>query len=227
MGLTRFSALVALFACISAGCGWRPAIGPWTQGSRGFSDLEAPIQNPLMVPATDREFLWNQAVDTIDDFFEIEKEERVKLIGGVLTEGRIDTHPRVGSTIFEPWALDSTPGYERIHATLQSIRRRALVRVIPTNGGYLIDLAVHKEQEELAQPENATVGQAVRSYDASWKGINDDPALVDGAPMGTAATLGWVPLGRDLALEQRILRRLRGRLFDQDGPAQKPGFRAR
>ena len=227
MGPTRLCALIALLASVSAGCGWRPAIGPWTRGARGFSDLEAPIQNPLMVPATDREFLWNQAVDTLDDFFEIEKEERVKLIGGVLTEGRIDTHPRVGSTILEPWAPDSTPGYERIHATLQSIRRRALVRVIPTNGGYLIDLAVHKEQEELAQPENATVGQAVRRYDASWKGINDDPALVARAPMGTGATLGWVPLGRDLALEQRILRRLRGRLFDQNSPAPASGFRAR
>ena len=67
----------------------------------------------------------SQAVDAVDDYFRIEREERVRLIGGVLTEGRIDTFPIIGSTIFEPWRKDSTPGYEKVHATLQSIRRRA------------------------------------------------------------------------------------------------------
>src|SRR5262245_5310738 len=49
------------------------------------------IQNPLFIPPVDREFLWNQTVDAVDDYFRIEREDRVRLIGGVLTEGRIDT----------------------------------------------------------------------------------------------------------------------------------------
>ena len=65
-----------------------------------------------------------------------------RLIAGVLTEGRIDTFPLSGSTLLEPWRRDSTRGYEKWHATLQAIRRRATVRVIPTEGGYLLDVIV-------------------------------------------------------------------------------------
>src|SRR4051794_13544809 len=58
---------------------------------RGGSFLApGPVQNPLFIPAVDREFLWNQTVDAVDDYFRIEREDRVRLIGGVLTEGWID-----------------------------------------------------------------------------------------------------------------------------------------
>jgi len=83
----------------------------------------------MFIPPLDREFLWNQTADAVDDYFRIEREDRVRLIAGVLTEGRIDTFPTIGSTVFEPWRTDSTMGYEKLHATLQSIRRRATVRV--------------------------------------------------------------------------------------------------
>jgi len=218
MGLTRFYVLVAPFACLASGCGWGPAILPWTQPAGRFADTDAPVQNPLLAPVADREFLWNQVVDTVDDYFRIEREERVKLVGGVLTEGRIDTYPTIGSTLLEPWAQDSTPGYERLHATLQSIRRRVLVRVVPARGGYLIDVTVHKEKEELTKAEHATVGGTVRKHGGLLQVPGADPLPSDGAPMGNAATLGWIPLGRDFSLEQRMLRELRGRLFDPSGP---------
>ena len=57
------------------------------------------MENPLFVPPLDRELLWNQTVDAVDDYFRIEREDRVRLIGGVLTEGRIDTFPMIGSTM--------------------------------------------------------------------------------------------------------------------------------
>jgi hypothetical protein len=141
----------------------------------------------------------------VDDYFRIEREERVRLIGGVLTEGRIDTFPITGSTIFEPWRRDSTPGYEKFHATFQSIRRRALVRVIPTDGGYLLDVAVQKELEDLDKPEHATAGGATLRHDGSL-------VRQEGASGRYSATLGWIPLGRDVTLEQRILADLRARL---------------
>src|SRR5262249_8070042 len=64
------------------------------------------IQNPLFIPPVDRELFWNQTVDAVDDYFRIEREDRLRLIGGVLTEGRIDTFPTIGSTLFEPWRVD-------------------------------------------------------------------------------------------------------------------------
>lgn len=194
----------AFFICLSlissAGC-----VSQWLRG--GHDDFGGPqmMQNPLFVPAMDREFMWNQTVDAIDDYFRIEREERVRLIAGVLTEGRIDTFPMAGSTLLEPWRRDSTPGYEKLHATLQSIRRRATVRVIPTEGGYLLDVAVQKELEDLDKPEHATAGGATLRYDG---------ALVrqEGAPGRFTATLGWIPIGRDVSLEQRILADISGRL---------------
>jgi hypothetical protein len=164
-----------------------------------------PIDNPMFVPALEREFLWSQAVDAVDDYFRIEREERVRLIGGVLTEGRIDTFPITGSTIFEPWRKDSTPGYEKVHATLQSIRRRGTIRVIPTEGGYLLDVIVQKELEDLDKPEHATAGGATLRHDGSI-------VRQEGASGRYSVTLGWIPLGRDVTLEQRILADLRARL---------------
>lgn len=164
-----------------------------------------PIENPLFVPALDREFLHNQAVDAVDDYFRIEREERIRLIGGVLTEGRIDTFPITGSTMFEPWRKDSTPGYEKLHATLQSLRRRALVRMIPTEGGYLLDVVVQKELEDLDKPEHATAGGATLRHDGTI-------VRQEGASGRYSTTLGWIPLGRDVTLEQRILADMRARL---------------
>lgn len=164
-----------------------------------------PLQNPLFIPPVEREFLWNQAVDAIDDYFRIEREDRVRLIGGVLTEGRIETFPTIGSTVFEPWRRDSTRGYEKFHATLQSIRRRASLRVIPTDGGYLLDVVVQKELEDLDKPEHATAGGATLRHDGTI-------VRQEGPPGRYSVTLGWIPIGRDLTLEQRILADIAARI---------------
>jgi hypothetical protein len=194
-------ALIVLAALLVAGCGhFRLPAGP--QAALAGPQLR---ENPLFVPAMDSEFLWNQAVDALDDYFRIEREERVRLIGGVLTEGRIDTFPITGSTIFEPWRRDSTPGYEKLHATLQSIRRRATVRVIPIEGGYLLDVVVQKELEDLNKPEHATAGGATLRHDGTI-------VRQEGASGRYSTTLGWIPLGRDVTLEQRILADLAARL---------------
>lgn len=192
--------LTLVIVVTSTGCG-RPLLRWPGSGSAQPST----IANPLFVPACDREFLWNQTVDAVDDYFRIQREERVHLVGGILSEGRIDTFPQVGSTIFEPWRVDSTRGYEKIHATLQSIRRQALVRVIPTEGGYLIDVAVQKELEDLDKPESSTAGGATLRHDGSL-------VRQEGAASRYSVTLGWIPLGRDPTLEQRLLADIAARL---------------
>ncbi len=193
-----------LLVLLSAGCGLH-------QGMQGLPATNgvpqaALAQNPMYVPLSDREFLWNQLIDTMDNYFRIQREERVRLVGGVLTEGQVETYPQPGATILEPWRKDSSRGFERRYATLQSIRRRAVVHVRPqTDGGYLIDVAVFKELEDLSQPEYSTV---------NIEGLRHDGTLV--SPQRSRhlgpVTLGWIPIGRDMALEQRILTELRGRL---------------
>ena len=159
----------------------------------------------MFVPIADRELLWNQLVDELDDYFRIAREQRVQETGGVLTEGRIDTHPAIGATLLEPWRRDSTPGFERLEATLQSIRRRATARVIPREGGYFVEIQVLKELEDVSQPERSTAASPTQRYDGS---------LVRGeTPIQTGPqTLGWICIGRDASLEQQILAELAARL---------------
>jgi hypothetical protein len=194
----RWLALAAICAGLS-GCAWQ---FPWHRAPGPAAQV---VENPMFVQVTDREFLWNTLTDTIDDYFRITHEERVRLIGGVPTPGRIDTYPTPGSTLLEPWRGDSASGYERLHATLQTIRRHAEVRVMPAEGGYLIEVIVNKELEDLARPENSTAGTALQRHDAT-------NVRVEGPVQQDPNSLGWIPLGRDATLEQVILLQLRAKL---------------
>ena len=165
------------------------------------------IPNPMSVPVRDREFFWNQLVDTIDDYFEIRTEQRVHMVGQVATEGRIESNPLPGATVFEPWRWDSTPGYEKWHSTLQSLRRKCLVQVQPQGANYVVTVVVEKALEDVNHPAQGTPGSAMPRHDRSLMRIKD---LEDRGNQ----TLGWIPIGRDVSLEQEILRELTARLFE-------------
>ncbi len=156
-------------------------------------------------PYPDAQYIFDAAVDVVGDYFRIEHEEPVRMLGAILTEGRIDTYPKIGATIFEPWDYDSANGYERWESTLQSIRRRALVRVTPAQGGYWIEVAVFKELENCWQPEQSTAGAATFSHD-------DTLTRVINPVGGRDVNRGWIPQGRDAVLEQRMLGQLAYRL---------------
>jgi len=187
------SIAVLVFLSAPLGCAG-PSLGP-----------VALAPNPMPVAATDPNYVWEQLVDVVDDDFEIQREERIQVFGDFAVEGRIDTFPLVGATYLEPWRRDSVGAYERLESTLQTIRRRALVRVIPDQGTYLVDVAVFKELEDLKRPERSTVGGATFRYDSSLRRLSD-PLL------GQPVTEGWIPLGRDLQLEQRMLAKIQARL---------------
>jgi hypothetical protein len=155
-------------------------------------------QNPILVPTSDHEYVWETVADVVDDYFKIQEEEPVRLVGQVMTEGRLVTYPEVGSTIFEPWRRDSVGHRERLESTLQSIRRTAEVSVIPDAQGYLVSVAVFKELEDVRQPAHASAGEATFRYDSSLTRVVDSLPEID-------ANEGWIRKGRDPALEQRIL----------------------
>jgi hypothetical protein len=179
-------------------------------GTPAAPALPAPVavlENPLFVATYDREFLWNELVATVEQFdFRIEREDRVRQVGDVLVEGRIETFPMDSPTLLEPWRRGASSGYERLESTLQSIRRRASVRVIPTGGGFLIEAVVVKELEDVSRPEQSTVGESTFRHDGSL--VRPEEATASGGPI----TLGWIPLGRDLALEQEMLLEVQARI---------------
>ena len=167
--------------------------------------------NPLLFPIANADYVWDGVTDVVGDYFRIDMEEPVRMVGNTLIEGRIVTFPKTGATLMEPWDKDSANRYERLESTLQSIRRRAVVRVIPAQDGFWIDVAVFKELENLAQPEHSTAGAATFRNDTTLtRVVNPERAA--------GANRGWIPLGRDPALEQRILGQLQYRLGPQGRP---------
>jgi hypothetical protein len=169
------------------------------------------VPNPLEVPVTDREFFWNQLVDTVDDYFSIATERRAEIAAGLPTEGLIETHYQTGATCLEPWLWDSASEFERTLATLQSIRRRARLQIIPTATGYGVNVEVFKELEDVARPAQAMPGSSTPRHDGSLVRQREDRRS---ERRGAVQSLGWIPIGRDAALEQEILRELYGRLFE-------------
>ena len=184
--------------------------------SSGCSLFRGPppqLPNPLEIPVSDQEFAWNQIVDTVDDYFDISHENRVRVIGNVMTEGHIETRPEIGATVFELWRKDRTRGFQVWQNTFQTMRRQAEIRVSPSSVGYGVQVIVRKELEDLARPEAAMVGGVVQRYDGTLVRPQDKK-------IGGQLALGWIPQGRDIELEQKILRDLYARMYDVVPPPQ-------
>ncbi len=192
--------LIAVLATGIGGCAsWRDAAPDAAQGPVvGYA-------NPFVVPTADRDLLWDVVVDVVDDDLDILREERPRLVGDTLTEGRLETRPQIGATLLEPWRGDSANTAERLESTLQTIRRRAFVHMTPAAGGYQVQVTVLKELENVGRPEFATTATAVFSNDNSLRRFSDplDPQ---------ALTRGWIPVGNDPALEQRMAAKILARM---------------
>lgn len=192
----RLFVLAGLLLGAVSGCaGVRPLAEPMGPPVPLYCD------NPLLMPVRDWSALWEALTNVVDDYFRIESEEPVRMVGDTLTEGRIDTFPETGSTVLEPWRHDSADRYEKLESTLQSIRRQAHLRVIPSEGGFLVDVTVFKELEDVKRPAHVSAGAATFRTEGSLTRVV--------SPIGEQeVNKGWIRLGRDRALEQRILAHL-------------------
>jgi len=173
----------------------------------GLSDV-SPQPNPMFVTSNNPDYVWDRIIDAVDDYFDIEREDPIRVYGNLVTEGRIDTRPKIAATYLEPWFHDSVTQEERLVSTCQTIRRRATVRVVPENNGFLIFTSVYKELEDLERPLGTNAGA---SGFTSTNTINTITNIGSDAP----TSYGWIPVGRDSALEQRILLKIR---YNIDNP---------
>ena len=168
--------------------------------------------NPLCIAAANHDVVWETTVNVVGNYFRIKDELPVRAFGETLTEGRIETYPEVGTTLLEPWRGDSANTYERLESTLQSMRRYAVIlRVIPVQtGGFSLDVAVYKELENAAQPMMALTGTGTFNTAGPMTRVVNPVAEQD-------ANIGWIKMGRDPVLEQRILGHLQYRLSREGG----------
>lgn len=167
-----------LLLCLLAGCSGMPAI----------------VENPTTLANPNYDLVWESTVRVVERYFDIAYESRY--------DGRIETRPQSSATLFEPWRPDAVGCYQRLEATLQTIRRRGFLLVQPSpNGGFLVTVEVYKELEDLQKPVYSNFGGG--SFIPSIEPIQQ--ALVTSA---VRPTDGWISQGRDLALEAAIIRDL-------------------
>lgn len=179
--------LLALCVCLLAVSGCAP-LRP------GPHMAEAPTSSTIFVPGTNDEALWERTVDVVHDYFEIARENKL--------DGVIETQPKTGATVFEPWHRDSATGYDRLESTLQSIRRRAVVTIRKDEAGYVVNIQVFKELEDV--PGLAANSPGAATFQTS-NPLQRDLNLV----VGQTAPSGWIVVGRDENLERDMLRALR------------------
>lgn len=187
--------------------GWRrtrahvAAVALAVAASAGCATINPPpaSPNPLPVPSADFEAVWTACVTSVDDYFDIASESRL--------QRKIITEPRVGATLFEPWAGDSVGFHERLESTLQTMRRHAVITVSPTpTGTFAVKVEVYKELEEMVRPERQNNGRAV--FDNEFP-VNRARDLVGPVPLPN----GYIPRGRDTLLERAILAKIKEKLF--------------
>jgi hypothetical protein len=152
--------------------------------------------NPVYLPHGPGAYgqVFEQVLDVVDDYFEIAYANRY--------DGRIETFPRIAPGLEQPWKPGSPDFAQRLLATLQTIRHRAFVLITPADdGGFFIDVKIYKELEDLEKPTRATAGVAAFRSDAT---LERQFEVID----ATVVDSKWIPLGRDVRLEQCILKRL-------------------
>ena len=173
---------VLLAATVAAGCG----------------QAAAPLENPMRLAVTDRNFLRKGIDDVLQGmFFEVEMPPR--------SEERIDTAPLVSAYPFEFWRPDTVGPRQHAESTLSTIRRKVTVSVTPTGTGSDVAVAVEKQRLSAPGSESSLVGQTYSLYGVSPTSMYRQDELEP--PGGT-----WLDEGRDAELEQVILSRIYDRL---------------
>jgi hypothetical protein len=154
------------------------------------------VTNPVYVPLGPHSYglVFEKVLDVVSDYFDIAYSNRY--------DGRVETFPSAAPGLGQFWRPGSPDFYQRLYATLQSVRHRAIVLIQPAeDGGYFIDVRVFKELEDVPAPSRATAGPAIFRAD----NVANRDVEIFGEGIFNAA---WVPIGRDHKLEQVILSRL-------------------
>jgi hypothetical protein len=181
---------------LTAGC----MVGP-LQDNPVFirPDPAVTVENPVWVPSLGVGGAYGKVfeivLDIVDDYFEIAYSRR--------EDGWIVTFPRLSPGLEQFWKPGTPDCYQRLEATLQTIRHRCEVQIQPAeDGGFFVRVTVYKELEDLERPTRATAGAAAFRSDNTVERQFEviDPTILD---------TKWVPQGRNKELEQVILQRIK------------------
>lgn len=194
--------LLGLALTISAGC---LSVPPSDNPLHVRSDPVQTCENPVLIapgqPVPDAyPEVFEKVLSVVGEYFEIAYSNRY--------DGRIMTHPKIAPGIGEPWRPGSPDARERLLATLQTIRYRGVVQIRAAEaGGYLVQVVVYRELKDEGRPMMAPSGSVFRDappIDRQFEVV--DPSI----PTDDR----WIPKGRESALEDAILQKIRRCQFD-------------
>jgi len=194
MRRTRWAAWTGALLVLLSGC----ASGPLLDNPGVlFPDPNGTVENPLFIPQGPGSYnsVFERVIDVVAGYFEIADYNRYA--------GSIETFPRIAPGLEQPWKAGSPDFDQRLYATLQTVRHRATVLIQPAqNGGFFVQVTVFKELEDLGRPIRATAGAAIFRTDPTVQRQNEviDPTRLEN---------NWIPIGRDVLLEQVILQRIK------------------
>ncbi len=193
MGRFRILCCIGAVTLALGGCAYSGPLQDNPLPIRG--QIAACCDNPMYVPFGPRSYgvVFERCLDVVDDYFKVAFSDRY--------DGRIETIPQIAPGLGQPWKPGSPDLYQRLYATLQTVRFRAVVLIVPAHdGGYFIDVKVYKELEDLDRPSKARVAAIFRNNNA----VERQYEVID----ETTYEPTWIPIGRDEKLEQEILGRI-------------------
>jgi hypothetical protein len=181
-------------AALSGGCMSMPTVHSSASSQLA---IEGPGNgSPVWVALSDGAYahVFEKVLDVVSETFDIAYANRY--------EGTIESYPRIAPGLEQPWKSGSPNLYQRLYATMQSIRHRAVVNIQRAeDGGFFVDVKVYEELEDLARPIRATAGAASFRNDPT---VERQYEVIDASFFES----NWIPIGRDHDFEQVLLRKI-------------------
>ncbi len=164
------------------------------------------VENPVMISpgvTTPDAYaqVFEKVLDVIDDYFEIAYANRY--------DGRIIGQPKIAPGFDRVWINGSPDLAERLFVTFQTVRYRCFAQIrAAEQGGYLVQVTVYRELKDEGRPLMAPSGSVFRdsaTVDRQFAVV--DPTIAVDGP--------WIPKGRELSIEDELLKRIRRCQFDR------------
>jgi hypothetical protein len=159
---------------------------------------EARFPNPMPLPSSDPVTVEKVARRVL-------LELRFDILYPDTKEGRVATDPLTGAQWFEFWRGDTVTAADRLESSLHTIRRTATVTVTPGPRGSQVAVQVAKERLSAPGTSPQSVGQTYNLFSPSKTDLARQDEFKE-------TYFAYVPMGRDDALEQKILEQIQAHL---------------
>jgi hypothetical protein len=169
----------------------------WLCGCQAPPVSPAPERHTVpLLNEEQRQALWTASLDVLRSrLFEIDRSD--------LRAGVITTRPETSQDIVEFWRRDVATRYDLLEASMHTVRRWVEVRILTATDNHPEELqvAVYKERYNTIERQVTSSAGGLRVFDP------DVPSTL-GRRYRPLEDAYWTPVGRDSALESRLMQEI-------------------